>query len=172
MITYKSKKFNIINQNNYDKCINSLQRHRIQCSCGHSGCLIIHGYYTRSLKTHFGKVVLRILRYLCKECGKTHAVLPDFIVPYSQISMQEHILIIQADTVEEYDAIMEDNILIDESNISYIKRQFRKHWKQRLLARNIVIDENISSSCFFHYNRQFMQIKCTPNLLYTSTHTA
>lgn len=172
MITYKTKKFNTLNQKNYDKCIDSLQlqRHQIKCSCGHSGCLIIHGRYTRTLKTPYGSIVLRILRFLCKECGKTHALLPDIIVPYSQISVHEHVLIINADTSEECDSIMENNPLIDESNISYIKRQFKKYWKQRLLAQNISFSEDLISSCFYYYGKQFMQIKYTMNLLYSFTH--
>lgn len=172
MITYKTKKLNIINQETYNKHIESLERHRIKCSCGHSGCLIIHGYYLRKLKTPFGRIVLCILRFLCKECGKTHAVLPDIIVPYSQITVQDHILIINAETKEEYEKIMEDNILIDESNISHIKRKFKKHWKERLLTYNIKLDYNLTYLCFRYYNKQFMQIKYTINLLYTFTHTS
>ena len=172
MITYITEKLNTMNQEIYDKCIDSLlfQRHTIKCSCGHSGCLIIHGNYNRTLKTPFGSIVLRILRFLCKECGKTHALLPDIIVPYSQISVHEHVLIIKADTTEECESIMENNTLIDESNISYIKSQFKKYWKQRLLAQNIAFDEMLISSCFHSYGRQFMQIKCTINLLYSLTH--
>lgn len=172
MITYKTKKHNIIKQDIYDKHIESLQRHKIKCSCGHLGCLIIHGYYIRKIKTPFGKIALRIVRLLCKECGKTHAVLPDSIVPYSQITIEDHILILRATTKEDHNKIMEDNLCIDESNISYIKRNYKKHWKERLRTYKISLDYNLTSLCLLYYKRQFMQIKCTINLLYTFTHTA
>ena len=54
--------------------------------CGSKGSCRIHAYYGRSL-TDFvdGSIVchnLCILRLVCP-CGHTHAILPDFIIPYS-----------------------------------------------------------------------------------------
>ena len=54
--------------------------------CGRKGSCSVHAYYGRSLVDFMnGKPVrhsLCILRLVCP-CGHTHAVLPDFIVPYS-----------------------------------------------------------------------------------------
>lgn len=49
MITISVKDYNQISQDYYDSIINSLQFHRLTCSCGHSACLTIHGYYRRGV---------------------------------------------------------------------------------------------------------------------------
>ncbi len=54
--------------------------------CGVKGSCRIHAYYGRSLTDFMGGTPVRhslcILRLICA-CGHTHAVLPDFVVPYS-----------------------------------------------------------------------------------------
>lgn len=50
MITITVPFDNPLNQKTYENLINTLQFHQLQCTCGHSGCLTIHGYYPRSLK--------------------------------------------------------------------------------------------------------------------------
>ena len=96
MITVLVNENNPISQDFYDSVINSLQIHRIFCSCGHAGCLHIHGYYTRRVKTPAGTVILRILRLKCAECGHTHAVLLSSLVPYSQIALKDQRQIVSA----------------------------------------------------------------------------
>lgn len=54
--------------------------------CGAKGSCRIHAYYGRSLVDFIGGAPVRhdlcILRLVCA-CGHTHAILPDFIIPYS-----------------------------------------------------------------------------------------
>ncbi len=54
--------------------------------CGADGSCTVHAYYDRSLVDFIqGRQVrhsLCILRLVCS-CGHTHAILPDFIIPYS-----------------------------------------------------------------------------------------
>lgn len=54
--------------------------------CGAKGSCRIHAYYGRSLVDFMGGVPVRhnlcVLRLICT-CGHTHAILPDFIIPYS-----------------------------------------------------------------------------------------
>ncbi len=54
--------------------------------CSSKGNCIIHGYYHRSIVDFQDDkpttALLRVLRVKCTSCGHTHAVLPDFIVPY------------------------------------------------------------------------------------------
>ena len=54
--------------------------------CGAKGSCWIHAYYDRSLVDFMGGRSVRhslcILRLICS-CGHTHAILPDFIIPYS-----------------------------------------------------------------------------------------
>lgn len=170
MITYFIEKLNTLNQELYDDSIKDIQLHTLTCSCHHSGCFIKHGYYTRKIKTKEGVVHLRILRLYCKECGKTHALLLSTIVPYSQILLHDHLSIIKESEQKALASFMEENLLIDESNIAYIKNQFNKYWKQKLISFSIKLDEQLTSLCFRFFHRQFMQIKCTTNLLYIPTH--
>ena len=54
--------------------------------CGTKGNCRIHAYYDRSLADFMGGAPVRhslcIMRLICT-CGHTHAILPDFIIPYS-----------------------------------------------------------------------------------------
>lgn len=175
MITVNSNKINTLNQISYNKLINSIYINQIICSCGHSGYLIKHAYYTRSVKISGGiKLSLSILRVKCSICGKTHAVLPSFVVPYSQVLLQDHISIIINDSDQLTQAsVMNNNPLIDESSIAYIVRSFRKHWQQRLNTFKINISTSVKhlvQLCLKYFSRQFMQIKCTVNIFYTPTH--
>ena len=61
MITITVPFDNPLNQKTYENLINTLQFHQLQCTCGHSGCLTIHGYYTRSLKEDDSEITLSIV---------------------------------------------------------------------------------------------------------------
>ena len=172
MITVLVNENNPVSQDFYDSVINSLQIHRIFCSCGHAGCLHIHAYYERHLKTPSGRIKLRICRVKCECCGKTHAILPSFIVPYSQISLQDQTAVIQAsETGSSMETVMQGNAYIDESNCRHIIRQYRKYWKQKLLSQKISLSpvSSLVSACFHFFFRQFMQIKSTSNILFLNT---
>lgn len=175
MITIISEKIKTFNQTSYDFLLDSININQLQCSCGHYGTLTRHAYYKRNFKAPDGiNVEVMVLRVKCSHCGKTHAILPDCVVPYSQISLSDHICIINnhlAGTPQ--DDVMDNNPLIDESNTAYILRCFYKYWKQRLAAFSISLKSDISTlinRCFTHFSRQFMQIKCTTNILYDATH--
>ena len=175
MITVNSNKINTLNQISYNKLINSINIDHITCSCGHCGCLTKHAYYTRNLKISGGFILsLSILRVKCSVCGKTHAILPSSVVPYSQVSLQEHItIIINYLNDKSQTGVMNNNPLIDENTTSYILRNFRKHWQQRLRTFKIDILMSLNhlvEQCFKYFSRQFMQIKCTTNIFYTTTH--
>ena len=59
--------------------------------CGCRGSWQTHGRYERStIDYESGQVVYRhikIRRLRCESCGRTHAVIPDYIVPYSTYSL-------------------------------------------------------------------------------------
>ena len=172
MITIFVEESNPLTPNFYNNLINSLQFHRLTCTCGHSACLSIHGYYTRSLKTPEGKSSFRICRVICSCCHHTHALLPSSMVPYSQISMEEHVEVISChETKEGWETLMHRNPSIDEGNCRYIVRSFLKHWKQRLLSGKITLSDStlLICDCFTAFSRQFMQIRCTPNILFMNT---
>lgn len=84
MITIFVPDCNQISQSFYDSVIFDLQLHQLTCSCSHSACLSVHGYYWRSVKLPSGTLRLRVCRVKCSECGTTHALLLSSIVPFSR----------------------------------------------------------------------------------------
>lgn len=61
--------------------LSMLAQKKLRCPiCG--GPLVGYGMYPRKLKTPEGKKELSIARYYCQRCKRTHAILPDFILPY------------------------------------------------------------------------------------------
>ncbi|OUN37286.1 hypothetical protein B5G32_04770 [Massilimicrobiota sp. An80] len=103
-------------------------------------------------------MTLKIQRFKCKHCNHTHAFLLSIIIPYSQILFHDTLSIIRSSTMQDLDQLMIENPNIDESNISYIKKQYSMHWKQRLLSENIQLDSSLVFQCFFHFKRQFLSL--------------
>ena len=171
MITIFNSTFNTLSQNYYNKTIDSLHFHNLTCSCGHSACLNKHAYYYRFIKTPLGKMRLRICRVKCSLCGTTHALLLAEMVPYSQIPLISQIYIAGESMTAspDYSSVMAANPEIDESNIASVLRQFNRFWKERLLSQGISLaDHNgLIHQAFAFFRRQFMQIKCTPNILFS-----
>ena len=176
---YNSQKDNPLYYKNpyqefYDKEVDKIQILKLECPhCAHKGQFIKYGTYARFIKTPFGMVQIRIQRYMCKNCGHTHALLLSSFIPYSHLLIRDALGIIKATTADEYKEIMCNNLCIDESTISMTRYQFKKHWKESLRSAQIALDdEDLIFKCFFHYNRQFMQIRCIKNKLYINTNTA
>lgn len=168
MITISETKIKSFSQSSYDEMIEDLPFHKLLCTCGRKGDLIKHGRYTRYMKVSLRSEPLKILRVLCKSCGKTHAILPKWLVPYSTVLLKHQLDIISAYLAgTSTKPIMAEHPVIDESEIGHIKKRFRKHWMQRLASYDIPIDSNIIFACFHIFGRQIMQIKCTPNLLFS-----
>ncbi|WP_369800217.1 DUF6431 domain-containing protein [Anaerosalibacter sp. Marseille-P3206] len=56
--------------------------------CGYEGMLHRHGYYSRNVITKHCIRRISILRVKCPSCGNTHAILPSFLIPYYQYSLE------------------------------------------------------------------------------------
>ena len=165
MVTNFNIKIKSLTQKNYNEFVKNINLNKLTCSCGMSGQLVKHAYYNRRVKNFDGIIELKILRVKCKCCNKTHAVFPKCIVPYSQILLEDHLSIIKAyNSHSSFEPIMLANEFIDESNISYIIKQYLKHWKELITSFKISLDLSISKQCLDYFKRQFMQIKCTPNI--------
>ena len=90
------------------------------------------------------------------------------IVPYSQVMLQDQQDILNAhQSAKPVETILERNLLIDENTVKYIIRQYRIHWKERLAALGLSLLDELIIPCFADYSRQFMQIRHTPNILYS-----
>lgn len=161
MITLFCENFNYQNEkefeNSYCRLIDNLNIPLIQCSCKNIGCLSIHAYYTRCIKTPFGKVKMRILRLICSICNRTHALLPSFIVPYSQISIDDQKDIIKNDT----ESALYKFGQLDINTLNIIKSNYYNFYRAQLRVFNIDInlDNNaLMSKCVSLLKKQFMQI--------------
>lgn len=169
MITILCRTYKPLSQKLYDSIVDAVDIRQIRCSCGHAGNLIYHGTYTRSIKTPEGLQVLRIIRVKCTHCGRTHAILPSSIVPYSRISLRD-----QADIIEchldngDMGELLSMDPSIDENNVKYVLRQFRKHWRERLLSESLSLCSlpGLVEGCFRAFLRQFMQVHTTVNILF------
>ena len=169
MITITVPFDNPLNLKTYENLINTLQFHQLQCTCGHSGCLTIHGYYTRSLKKDDSEITLSIFRVKCSHCGKTHALLPSQIVPYSQVSLQEQAAIISAyEDSGDFEQIMNRTPSIEENLIASMNKRFIIDCMLKI--RSFLIDLSFPSrlvKLFFSlFMNQFMQIRQPPNILF------
>lgn len=113
-------------------------------------------------------IILRVLRVKCKECGRTHAILPELIIPYSQIpaDLQQYMLLYPLGS-PELEELMESNCDITESNILAVRSRYRRNWKERLLTMGMSVQTDIAEliqSSFSVFHRQFMQIRSGINL--------
>ncbi len=163
MITIYLKNFNKdINQAIYDDEVNKLNTNTIQCPKCHQHHMVKHAYYSRRVKTKKSAISLIVLRVKCKECNSTHAILPSAIIPYSSIQYKDQLRIIKNKNLKE---LMIDNIYIDESDISRVKRNYNKHFKQMLIANRIILNNELIINCFKCFNRNFNQIKRGYNIL-------
>ena len=172
MILISVKDYNQFSQDYYDSVINSLQFHRLKCSCGHSACLSIHAYYTRSIFLPDGVYSLRICRVRCSECGRTHALLLSSIVPYDRISLSDqHTVVCAYEDGSDRNAVCDQNPSVDENNVKSIIRRYTRFWLQRLLSESIPFREipSLIRSCFSFYSMQFMQIRKTATILFAQT---
>ena len=172
MITLLVEENNPLTPNFYNDLINNLQFHQLTCPCGHSGCLSVHGYYCRYIKLPTGKIPFRICRVICECCHHTHAILLSSMVPYSQVSLSDHISIIRNYVSESSQkSLMNENPLIDESSYRYIIRMYKNHWHEKLKSERVHLSPMpaLIKSCFSFFIRQFMQIKNTPNILFLNT---
>ena len=169
MITIFVKDTKHISQKFYNDIVHSLDIHKLVCTCGHCACFIHHGSYERIVKTSEGKIRLRVNRVKCIVCGCTHAILISSIIPYSQMTLEDQTAIIDSyESKSGYDDILKSNFSIDENNIRSVILRYRKYWKSRILSYNILRYPltSLVKQCFSIFERQFMQIRSTLNLLF------
>lgn len=166
MITVYKANVNQVDAESYKKFTDSLNLYSLTCpKCKHHD-FHKHGYYTRKVKYRRHSVTLRILRVKCMCCKSTHAVLLYFIVPYSQYALEVHLKTLQSDFLNKFMDWIGWNQDIDEYSFYYIRSQFQKYWKERLMSESLELNPNLFKSCFKSFSLQFMQIKCTRNIFF------
>lgn len=120
MITFKMKNFNI-DINNYLEFVANLEVKTIKCPYCGTAHMERHGYYRRYINISETKHYIKILRVRCKICGRTHAVLPDFIIPYLHEPIKDMINVVTSKTSSSI-----------EDNIKKNKYKIEKKWKPML----------------------------------------
>ena len=166
MITIQISLCGLLSQAYYDEIVNAVPLDRLQCSCGRFGSLVRHAYYIRKIKIKSCVLRIRILRLICRACGRTHALLLSEMVPYSQIAYQDQKdLILASETHHSYSDILQRNLCIDENNAAYVIRSFRQRWKMLLHRAGIRLTDDLIYSCFSVFSRQFMQNRNISNQL-------
>ena len=150
---------NDLSQKTYDEVIDSVDLKQLTCpQCHHTGT-VVHAYYDRTVKNGNNKFKLIVLRVKCQFCGKTHAILPDSLVPYSSVPKEVMIEIINADNKVAFEKILSDNLFLDLADIYSIRKKFKLYWLERLKSFDLIIDEYISRQCIHLFQKQFMQIR-------------
>ena len=162
----------------YDAMVRSLNLSRISCTCGMEGALYFNGSYKRRIKTKTDTYLLRVQRTRCRSCGATHAIFPSDIIPYNQILLDEQIAIIRNhESGDGNRDLLNANPDIDENNAAAVIRRYDKVW----IKENMGMEENsditadgssqdsIVRKSFERTERQFLQIKKTPNIFVDRT---
>lgn len=168
--------FKTITPEKYNDVTAKLELHYIHCNCGHAGCLVRHGYYSRKLKTSRGTYIFKILRVKCKECGRTHAILPELIVPYSQLPVDsQHEMLLHSLGSEALEYLLSQNPDITESDVLRVRARFRKYWRERLAAAFTDLNAALTvllDRCYKCFFRQFMQVRHGIYLRFCPIHIA
>lgn len=112
--------------------------------CNH--CLHCHGTYTRYVLIEGVKIPLKIRRVRCPICGKTHAILPTWLVPYIQIPLPEIIDIIKK---------RKESIHYNQERYRFL-RMFKDLWEDFIETNNISLDTNIHRKCLLYGRQPFM----------------
>lgn len=173
MLTCISNDFNIQSQKDYESFLDSVLLCTLSCSCGHSGCLKRHGYYKRSIMTEHDLVVICVLRVVCTECGKTHALMPSCIVPYQHILLSDQVdLLDEINDTGKSEKFKERFLFVEDTEPRRIYRRYLRFWLQRLISSRIHLKSLLSTlieTAFSEYQMQFLQIHRCTNLLFHPT---
>ncbi len=149
----------------YDLIVDDLQLVQIRCNeCNQCG-FVVHGYYDRRLKRCLkngeSSARITILRIRCTHCGKTHAVLLSSMIPYSQLSVEDSISIIELEHNCQINSFLDEHYWIETDDVFNTRKKFRHYWKERLLSSRLFLHmENLTESCIEQFRLQFMQIRC------------
>ena len=159
-------------QASYDAMVRSLDLSHISCICGKEGALHFNGSYRRRIKTKTDTYSLRVQRMRCRSCGATHAIFPADVIPYNQILLDEQIAIIRNhESGDGNRDLLNANPDIDENNVAAVIRRYDKVWMEE--NSDITADgssqDSIVRKSFERTERQFLQIKKTPNIFVDRT---
>lgn len=118
----------------------------LSCLCPECHHLLhCHGTYTRYVLIEGVKIPFKVRRVRCPVCGKTHAVLPTWLVPYGHIPLPEIIDIIKK----------KESIHHNQGRYRFL-RMFKDLWEEFIHSNNISLDLNIHKQCLLFGRQPFM----------------
>ena len=176
MIILKLKKINTIFKNTINNFLSLSNYGPLECPHCHSNNLLKWGTYERNViffsnsnSTSLEAQVVKIQRFKCKACNKTHAILPVGIIPYKQFS-DEVISRILYEYLFSTILFISEKYNIDESTINKIIKQFKKYHLSktsiftkkhtiREMLKSFLLDSENKINYIKMYNTVFMQIK-------------
>lgn len=82
-------------QKEYYDSISSIDLDSIECPYCHDHGFSFHAYYIRHIYIFGKKYKIIITRIICKHCHRTHAILIEDIIPYSQIRFEDILYMIK-----------------------------------------------------------------------------
>lgn len=162
MLLFKCKRVkhsSALTQDIYDELVRFIVFSALQCPCGHVG-FHLHGTYERKVKLAAIVLHLIVQRIKCPECGKTHAVLPDILIPWSQVPLDTTVQLVRAANAGELREILTENENIMEEDAHNVRLRFRIYWQERMKSFRIQYDSDLTDRCYTLFKRQFMQIRC------------
>jgi len=146
---------NPVSQEIYDFIIRSIELLQMICTCNRTGTFIKYGKYARHLRFGDKAEEIRIQRVVCRECRRTHALLPSSIVPYAQIPLREQVFIIEHyGNQSDMEQFYVENEAIDENSIKSVSMRYRKYWLQRILSESIPLTplDDLVRECFLAFS--------------------
>lgn len=152
MIAYKTNNFNV-DISEYLKFIDNVEMSSFTCPNCSNNNFERHGYYKRYIIVNDVKKQIIVLRIRCKCCGRTHAVLPPFIVPYLHTPIKElQTILVSIDNGEKLDV---------EPHVKKTFRRVYRSWIQKLLSIGCCLKDELNhliKKASFHFRLCFMQI--------------
>lgn len=124
----------------------------IECPNCNSDKLIGYGVYERNIGILGEYYKIKIKRVLCKECGRTHALIPSFIMPYYQNEASFILLGIREKEIE-------GKGMVEESKRLNITRQILYFWIKRFKSHLTRLKVTISNNIEKIINKLFEGIK-------------
>ena len=149
MLIFKLKEFNT-EIDNYNDFIANIEVKTITCPNCDSLDMERHGYYKRYINISGKRYYIRILRVRCKVCGHTHAVLPDFIIPYLHEPITNILEIILTPNTSDID-----------ENLCKTINKIKKKWIPMLNSLMITFSYSLNelvSRCSYAFNMCVTQI--------------
>lgn len=90
-------------QKKYNDSIDSIEFDFLECPYCHEYGFSYHAYYVRHIYIFGKKYKIIITRIICKHCHRTHAILIEDIIPYSQIRFEDILYMIQNKDTDYFD---------------------------------------------------------------------